>query len=84
MIDRYTIKFGPAVSQKELEKALNEPFVIADKDTLEPGEEVALVPTGIRSTLHQFKARIELMGDFEDIKKLSELLKQLHKKHEGD
>jgi hypothetical protein len=24
MIDRYTIKFGPAVSQKELEKALNE------------------------------------------------------------
>lgn len=24
MIDHYTIKFGPAVSQKELEKALNE------------------------------------------------------------
>jgi UDP-N-acetylglucosamine enolpyruvyl transferase len=24
MIERYTIKFGPAVSQKELEKALNE------------------------------------------------------------
>jgi hypothetical protein len=23
MIDRYTIKFGPAVSQKELEKALH-------------------------------------------------------------
>jgi hypothetical protein len=25
MIERYTIKFGPAVSQKELEKALNDP-----------------------------------------------------------
>lgn len=24
MIERYTIRFGPAVSQKELEKALNE------------------------------------------------------------
>jgi hypothetical protein len=24
MIERYSIKFGPAVSQKELEKALNE------------------------------------------------------------
>jgi hypothetical protein len=24
MIDRYTIKFGPAVSQKELERALSE------------------------------------------------------------
>ena len=24
MIERYTIKFGPAVSQKELEKALND------------------------------------------------------------
>jgi hypothetical protein len=24
MIERHTIKFGPAVSQKELEKALNE------------------------------------------------------------
>ncbi len=24
MIERYTIKFGPAVSQKELEKILNE------------------------------------------------------------
>ena len=30
MIERYTIKFGPAVSQKELEKALNE-----GKDSLE-------------------------------------------------
>ena len=24
MIERYTLKFGPAVSQKELEKVLNE------------------------------------------------------------
>jgi hypothetical protein len=34
MIDRYTIKFGPAVSQKELEKALHEPGETADEITV--------------------------------------------------
>jgi hypothetical protein len=57
MIDRYTIKFGTAVSQKELEKALHE--------------------DGDLSHAHKLKARIELIGEVEDIKKLSELLKQL-------
>jgi hypothetical protein len=64
MIERYTIKFGPAVSQKELEKALHEPGLEND---------AAL------ARVHKMKARIELVGDFEDIKKLSELLKQLKK-----
>ena len=60
MIERYTIKFGPAVSQKELEKALNE--------------------NGDLSKAHHLRTRIELIGEAEDIKKLSELLKQLSKK----
>lgn len=62
MIDRYTIKFGPAVSQKELEKALYE--------------------NGDLSKAHHLRARIELIGEADDIKKLSELLRQLSRKHE--
>ena len=62
MIERYTIKFGPAVSQKELEKALHEENTVAGFPVM-----------------HKMKARIELVGDFEDIKKLAELLKQLKK-----
>lgn len=65
MIDRYTIKFGPAVSQKELEKAIHE-------GALENAD------------LHKLKARIELVADFDDIKKLSALLKQLSHKHDGE
>lgn len=61
MIDRYTITFGPAVSQKELEKALHE-----------SGETPAHIPD-----LKQLKARIDVVGDFEDLKKISALLKQL-------
>lgn len=66
MIERYTIKFGPAVSQKELEKALH-----------------ALNPSELPD-LSKLRARIELIGEIEDVKKLSELLKQLSRKHEGD
>ena len=62
MIEHYTIKFGPAVSQKELEKALHE-----------SGE------TPVQPNLHKMKARIEVVGDFEDLKKLKELLVQLAK-----
>jgi len=61
MIDRYTIKFGPAVSQKELEKALHE-----------TGETLAMPPA-----LHKMKARIEVICDFEDLKKLKEMLNEL-------
>lgn len=60
MIERYTIKFGPAVSQKELEKALHE-----DGET----------PT--HASFNKFKARIEFVGDFEDVKKVKEMLMQL-------
>lgn len=61
MIERYTIKFGPAVSQKELEKALHG----SGETPTQPPE------------LHKMKARIEVVGDFEDLKKLMALLKQL-------
>jgi len=59
MIDRYTIKFGPAVSQKELEKALHENI---DSEQL---------------PIHKMKARIEIICDFEDLKKLKEMVEAL-------
>jgi len=60
MIEKYTIKFGPAVSQKELEKALHE-----------SGE------TPDHTKLTKMKARIEVVADFEDLKKIRDFLKQL-------
>lgn len=63
MIERYTIKFGPAVSQKELEKALHESG-----------------GTPSNTNLTKMKARIEIIADFEDLKRISELLKELEKK----
>jgi hypothetical protein len=62
MIERYTIKFGPAVSQKELEEALDKPGL----------ESEAAV-----SRLHKMKARIEVICDFEDLKRLTTALKEL-------
>jgi hypothetical protein len=59
MIERYTIKFGPAVSQKELEKALHE-----------SGETPSQVPD-----LKKMRARIEVICDFEDLRRLAEVLK---------
>jgi hypothetical protein len=63
MIDRYTIKFGPAVSQKELEKALHE-----------SGETPLQIPD-----IKKMKARIEVVGDFEDLKEVVDLIKQLQR-----
>lgn len=60
MIERDTIKFDPAVSQKELEKILT---------GIEPKINEAL--------LHKMKARIEIVGDFEDLKKIAEMLKEM-------
>lgn len=65
MIDRYTIKFAPAVSPKELQKALNDPTI--------------QVETALSKQMHKMKARIEFIGDFEDVKRFSDLLKQLSK-----
>jgi hypothetical protein len=61
MIERYTIKFGPAVSQKDLEKALHE-------DSGKPAD----LPD-----LKKMKARIEFIGDFEDVRKIRDVIKSL-------
>jgi hypothetical protein len=61
MIERHTIKFGPAVSRKELEKAFHE-----------SGDTPNHVPD-----LKKMKARIEVVGDFEDLRKLRVFLAQL-------
>lgn len=63
MIEHYTIKFGPAVSQKELEKVLH-------------GEGVA-GQLAIQGRLQKVKARVEIIGDFEDLKKVKEVLESL-------
>jgi hypothetical protein len=65
MIERYTIKFSPAVRQKELEKVLHGPRLQND---------AAL------SRLHKMKPRIEIICDFEDLKMLTEMMKSLGKK----
>jgi len=62
MIDHYTIKFGPAVSQKELEKALHEPGLESD-DAIK--------------RVDNMKARIEIIADFADLKKVSAYLNEL-------
>jgi hypothetical protein len=56
MPQRYTIKFGPAVSQKELQKKLLEGDLTVEETR----------------KLHQMKARIGVIGDFADIKKIGE------------
>lgn len=61
MIERYTIKVAPAVSQKEILKQLNEGEFDESKF----------------AKLHQIKARIDLLCDPADVKKIGELLKEL-------
>jgi hypothetical protein len=61
MITHYTVRFGAAVSQKDLEKALNES---GETPTHDPD-------------IREFKARIEFIADFEDVKKVAETVKRL-------
>ena len=61
MIDHYTIKFGPGLSQKEL-----------DKVSHEDGDTWAKIPD-----LTKMKARIDIVPDFDDLKKLSAFLRGL-------
>lgn len=60
MIERYTIKFCPALSQKELEKASH-----------------GATDPAVLTKLRKMKARIEIVADFDDLKEVSDLLKQL-------
>jgi hypothetical protein len=66
MIDCYTIKFCPAASHKELEKALCE-----SGDT--PNHTLQL---------EKLKTRIEFIADFEELRKVAEFVKQLARKSE--
>ena len=61
MVERYAIDFGPAVSQKELKKALHEVAIHGD--------------VAISERLHEMKARIEVVGGFEDLKTLRHVLR---------
>lgn len=61
MIESYNINFGPAVSRKELEKAIHE-------GALENAD------------IHKMKARIEIVADFEDLKRIAALLKESARK----
>jgi hypothetical protein len=67
MIERYTIKFGPAVSQKELQEKL------AALQHYDPKE---------LDGLHKMKARIEVICDFGDLRAIKEFLEQHHVKQE--
>jgi hypothetical protein len=64
MIERYTIKFGPAVSQKDLKQIIN-----SGEGPFKPDD------------LMKIKGRVEFVGDVEDVKKRSELLKELSSKN---
>jgi len=62
MIDRCTIKFRPALSQKELEKGRHDDGQTQD-----------------HTNLTKIEQKIEFVGDFSDVRKVSELLKKLSK-----
>jgi len=61
MIERYTIKFGPAVSQEELRKKLE------SLTAYDPAE---------FDRLHKMRAKIEVVCDFEDLRAIREHLEE--------
>jgi hypothetical protein len=65
MIERYTIKVAPAVSHKDIIKTL--------ESTREYDAEQL-------KKLQHLKIRIEIIGEAPDLKKVSDLLKELAKK----
>jgi hypothetical protein len=65
MIDRYTVKVNPAVSHADLVKKLEE------MKEFDPNE---------MRKLHCLKVRIEAICEAEDLKKVTDLLKELSQK----
>jgi hypothetical protein len=65
MIERYTIKVAPAVSHKEIIKTLD--------STKEYDAEQL-------KKLQHLKINLEIIGEAPDLKKISDLLKELSKK----
>jgi hypothetical protein len=66
MIERYTLKFAPAVSQEELRKKLE---AITDYDPAE------------LDRLHKMKAKIEIVCDFADLREIRSFLEVRSKYH---
>jgi len=62
MIERYTIKLAPALSQKEVMKKLEEGKQLTPDDL---------------AKLSKVKAKLEIIGDYADIEKVRDLLKEL-------
>ena len=65
MIERYTIKVAPAVSHKDIIKSLD--------STKEYDAEQL-------KKLQHLKIRVEVIGEAPDLKKISDLLKELSRK----
>jgi hypothetical protein len=64
MIDHYTIKLAPAANHKDIMKKLSE------------GKE--LVPDDV-AKLSKVKAKIEIVGDYADMEKVRDVLKEFAK-----
>jgi hypothetical protein len=62
MIERYTMKVAPALSRKEILKHLNEGNDLDEASLARP---------------HAMKARIKLLRELADLKKITGLLQQL-------
>jgi hypothetical protein len=62
MIDRYTIKLAPAANHKEIMKKMSEGKELAADDL---------------AKLSKVKAKIEIVGDYEDMEKVRNVLKGL-------
>jgi hypothetical protein len=69
MIERYSIKFSPAISQDELRKKLE---TMAEYD-----------PTEL-DRLHKMKAKIEVVCDFADLRELRALLESRSKNRDKE
>jgi hypothetical protein len=69
VIERYTLKFSPAVSQEELRKKLE---AITDYDPAE------------LDRLHKMKAKIEIVCDFADLRELRSFLEDPMKRHDKE
>jgi hypothetical protein len=65
MIDHYTMKLAPAANHKDIMKKLSE------------GKELAPDDLG---KLSKVKAKIEIVGDYADMEKVRDVLKQLSPK----
>jgi hypothetical protein len=64
MIDHYTIKLAPAANHKDIMKKLSEGKELAPDDL---------------AKLSKVKGKLEIIGDYEDMEKLRNLLIQLSK-----